>query len=90
VKLVSFSFSPSCFRHTCTVLFLTTLLLSGVPVSPTAVDSSNLRAAFQIRSTTVWPTTETAFDQIKSTFGPRIKPSTNDSDWHRSADIDAP
>jgi murein DD-endopeptidase MepM/ murein hydrolase activator NlpD len=70
---------------------LVTLLLGSLFALPAAADSNDLRATFQtIRATTVWPIAGTTFDQIESTFGPRLKPSTDLYDWHRGIDIDAP
>ncbi|MFM7102175.1 MAG: M23 family metallopeptidase [Verrucomicrobiota bacterium] len=44
----------------------------------------------QIRTTTQWPVDGTGFDQMTSTFGPRLRLSTGAYDWHRGIDIDAP
>lgn len=43
-----------------------------------------------LHGASVWPVANSTHDDIESTFGPRIKPSTDAYDWHRGIDIDAP
>jgi murein DD-endopeptidase MepM/ murein hydrolase activator NlpD len=62
---------------------------SSSSYTPSATVS--LTSAFQsLRSSAIWPVSGTTFNEIESTFGPRIKVSTGSYDWHRGIDIDAP
>jgi Peptidase family M23 len=71
--------------------FLATLLLSfTVFFLPTRAQATDMQTAFQtLRTQAVWPVVGTTLDHVESTFGPRIKPSTELYDWHRGIDIDA-
>lgn len=58
--------------------------------SRAAAATVSLATEFQsLRSTAIWPVSGTTFNEIESTFGPRIKVSTSGYDWHRGIDIDA-
>lgn len=67
---------------------ISSLLLAAGPV---LAQVNGLTAAFTaLRVNASWPVAGGAFDAITSTFGPRIKASTDGYDWHRGIDIDAP
>ncbi len=67
---------------------LTFLLFFFIPF---AVKAATLSDVFpSLNGASVWPVANSTHDDIESTFGPRIKPSTDAYDWHRGIDIDAP
>jgi murein DD-endopeptidase MepM/ murein hydrolase activator NlpD len=56
-----------------------------------AAASDSITTAFQsLNTNAMWPVSGTTFNEVESTFGPRIKVSTSAYDWHRGIDIDAP
>ncbi len=80
------------------VSFLLGVLLSfglvtpGLAQKPVAQVSgpADIAQAFKaLHRQTIWPVQGSTRDDIESTFGPRLKASTADYDWHRGMDIDA-
>lgn len=58
---------------------------------PSITRAESIQEAFlKLNGYSIWPIANVTHDEIESTFGPRIKPSTNAYDWHRGIDIDAP
>src|SRR5437588_5320606 len=73
-------------------LILMTAGLCGLALQSQATDLGvALGAAFHtISKTSVWPVSGSTYDDIISTFGPRLKEPNNTPDFHRAIDISAP
>ena len=69
---------------------LEVLILVSLTTAPSHASSNNYIAVFaemQSQDTFIWPCPASSASDISSTFGPRIKVSTNAYDFHRGVDI---
>ena len=92
---------PSCLPQVATSASRQAVFASGAnelqaAASPSlapqnVIQALDLTTAFQnLRATATWPVPGTTLNAVESTFGPRIKASTQAYDWHRGIDLDAP
>jgi len=68
------------------------MLLFGFPQFPAQADYDDIVAAFADMhngsNTTTFPATSSSYDNLRSTFGPRILSSSSSYDFHRAIDIE--